>query len=500
MTSYPNQLLIDGAWRDAASDETFPVTNPANRAEIVRIADASEADVILAIEAAERAQKGWAAIPALERSRIIRRAAEIGRDNIQRLAELLTEEHGKPVAQSIGELNYGFDFLDWFAEEGRRAYGTTVPSTGPNKRIVAIKQAAGISVAITPWNFPALQILRKLGAALAAGCTMIVKPAALTPLSALEIGRIFTEAGLPDGVLQVITSSRATRVSPTLMNDSRIRVVSFTGSTEVGKILMREGADSMKRLSLELGGHAPFIVFDDADLDHAVEQAAAVKMRNMGQTCVSANRIYVQRGVAAEFSKRFVEKLSAMTIGDGAAPDTEVGPLIDGPAVSKVEEHVADALEKGAELLLGGRRPEGAAYANGYFYQPTVIRGVDERMLVANEETFGPVAPIFEFDTEDEVIEKANNSRFGLAAYFFTRDVNRVVRVSEVLEYGTVGANDGTISAVQAPFGGVKESGIGREGGHWGLDEYMDIKYISLGGVGPSASPIDLETRTTKGN
>ena len=267
------------------------------------------------------------------------------------------------------------------------------------------------------------------------------------------------------------------------MSDNRVRVVSFTGSTEVGKILMREGADSMKRLSLELGGHAPFIVFDDADLDHAVEQAVAVKMRNMGQTCVSANRIYVQRGIAAEFSKRFVEKLRAMPIGDGSAPETEVGPLIDEPAVVKVEEHVADALEKGAELLLGGGRPEGEVYANGHFYQPTVIRGVDERMLVANEETFGPVAPIFEFDTEEEVIEKANNSRFGLAAYFFTRDVNRVVRVSEALEYGTVGANDGTISAVQAPFGGVKESGIGREGGHWGLDEYVDVKYISLAGL-----------------
>ncbi|MGK0722435.1 NAD-dependent succinate-semialdehyde dehydrogenase [Leucobacter sp. W1478] len=483
MASYPSKLLIDGVWQDAVSGETFPVTNPSTGAELVRIADASAEDVVLAIDAAERAQKSWAATPALERSRIIRRAAEIGRENIQRLAEILTEEQGKPVAQSIGEINYGLDFLDWFAEEGRRAYGTTVPSTGPDKRIVAIKQAAGISVAITPWNFPSLQILRKLGAALAAGCTMIVKPAALTPLSALEIGRFFTEAGLPDGVLQVITSSRASRVSPTLMQDTRIRVVSFTGSTEVGKILMREGADSMKRLSLELGGHAPFIVFDDADLEHTVNQAVAVKMRNMGQTCVSANRIYVQRGIAAEFSQRFVEKLRAMPIGDGIAPGTEVGPLVDAPAVAKVEEHVADALAKGAELLFGGHRPEGEEFANGHFYEPTVLRGVDSSMLVASEETFGPVAPIFEFDTEEEVIEQANNSPFGLAAYFFTRDVNRIVRVSEALEYGTVGANDGMISAVQAPFGGVKESGIGREGGHWGLDEYMDIKYISLAGL-----------------
>ena len=267
------------------------------------------------------------------------------------------------------------------------------------------------------------------------------------------------------------------------MKDSRIRVVSFTGSTEVGKILMRESADSMKRLSLELGGHAPFIVFDDADLDHAVNQAAAVKMRNMGQTCVSANRIYVQRGIAAEFSRRFVEKLSAMPVGNGMASEIEVGPLVDAAAVVKVEEHVADALAKGAKLLLGGQRPEGAELAHGHFYQPTVLGGVDNSMLVANEETFGPVAPIFEFDSEEEVVEQANNSPFGLAAYFFTRDVNRIIRVSEALEYGTVGANDGSISAVQAPFGGVKESGIGREGGRWGLDEYMDVKYISLAGL-----------------
>lgn len=483
MTSYLSKLLIDGTWQDALQGETFAVTNPANGEELVRIADASAEDMSRAIDAAERAQPGWAAMPALERSKIIRRAAEIARADIDRLARILTEEQGKPVAQSIGELTYGLDFLDWFAEEGRRAYGTTVPSTGPDKRIVAIRQPAGISVAITPWNFPSLQILRKLGAALAAGCTMIVKPAAFTPLSALEIGKFFTEAGLPDGVLQVVTSSRASRVSPTIMADNRVRVVSFTGSTEVGKILMRDGADSMKRLALELGGHAPFIVFDDADLDHAVNQAVAVKMRNMGQTCVSANRFYVQRGIAPEFSRRLVERLSAMPVGFGTVPETEVGPLVDRSAVEKVEEHVADAVAKGATVLLGGRRPEDASLAGGHFYQPTVLANVDDSMLVSYEETFGPVAPIFEFDTEEEVIRLANNSPYGLAAYFFTRDVNRVVRVSEALEYGTVGANDGSISAVQAPFGGVKESGIGREGGKWGLDEYMDIKYISLAGL-----------------
>ncbi|WP_291054226.1 NAD-dependent succinate-semialdehyde dehydrogenase [Herbiconiux sp.] len=483
MTDYLTKLFIDGTWQDAAAGETFPVLDPATGLEIARVADANADDMTRAIDGAEAAQPAWAALPALERSKIIRRAAEIARADIQRLAEVMTAEHGKPVAQSIGELNYGLDFLEWFAEEGRRTYGTTVPSTGPDKRITAIRQAAGVSVAITPWNFPSLQILRKLGAALAAGCSMVVKPAALTPISALEIGRFFAEAGLPAGVLQVVTSSKASRVSPTIMADSRVRVLSFTGSTEVGKILMREGAATMKRLSLELGGHAPFIVFDDADVDHALEQLVAVKMRNMGQTCVSANRIFVQRGIAPEFTRRLVERLSAMPIGLGSEEGVEVGPLIEDAAVQKVEAHVADAVASGASVATGGKRPTHESLANGHFYEPTVLTGVTDDMLVARDETFGPVAPIFEFDTEEEVVRRANNSPYGLAAYFFTRDVNRVVRVSEALQYGTVGANDGTISAVQAPFGGVKESGIGREGGHWGMEEYMDTKYISLAGL-----------------
>ncbi|WP_104134072.1 MULTISPECIES: NAD-dependent succinate-semialdehyde dehydrogenase [unclassified Cryobacterium] len=483
MAEYLTKLFIDGSWQDAISGETFAVINPADGSELVRIADANAEDMLKAIDSAQKAQAGWAATPALERSRILRKAAEIARADIDRLAHVLTMEQGKPLAQALGEITYGLDFIEWFAEEARRTYGTTVPSTGPDKRIVAIKQATGVSVAITPWNFPALQILRKLGAALAAGCAMIVKPAALTPLSALEIGKYFAEAGLPDGVLQVVTSSRASRVSEAIMSDSRVRVVSFTGSTEVGKVLMREGSTTMKRLALELGGHAPFIVFEDADLDHALEQLISVKMRNMGQTCVSANRIFVQRSIAEEFTRRVVERLSSMKVGFGTESDVEVGPLINAGAVDKVESHVADAIANGATVAAGGKRPSGAALANGHFYEPTVLTGVTDEMIIARDETFGPVAPIFEFDTEEEVIERANNSPFGLAAYFFTRDVNRLVRVSEALEYGTVGANDGSISAVQAPFGGVKESGIGREGGHWGMDDYMDIKYISLAGL-----------------
>lgn len=483
MTEYLTKLFIDGSWQDSVSGETFEVVNPADGTELARVADANAEDMTRAIDGAEKAQAGWAATPALERSRILRKAAEIARADIDRLARVMTLEHGKPLAQSVGELNYGLDFIEWFAEEGRRTYGTTVPSTGPDKRIVAIRQAAGVSVAITPWNFPSLQILRKLGAALAAGCTMIVKPAALTPLSALEIGRFFAEAGLPDGVLQIVTSSRASRVSDTIMADSRVRVVSFTGSTEVGKILMREGSATVKRLSLELGGHAPFIVFDDADLDHALDQLVAVKMRNMGQTCVSANRIFVQRSIAAEFTSRLVDRLASMKIGFGMDAGSEIGPLINAAAVEKVESHVNDAVASGAKIATGGKRPGRSDLANGNFYEPTVLTGVTDAMLVARDETFGPVAPIFEFDTEVEVVARANNSPSGLAAYFFTRDVNRVVRVAEALEYGTVGANDGTISAVQAPFGGVKESGIGREGGHWGMEEYMDTKYVSLAGL-----------------
>lgn len=483
MPQFLSQLFIGGAWEDAASGKTFPVQNPANGETLVNIADAGPEDLKRAIDQASDVRQEWAATTALERSHILRKAASIMRRDIDKLAEIMTLEQGKPLDQSRGEINYGCDFLDWFAEEGRRNYGMTIPSTTSSKRIVVSKQAAGVSVAITPWNFPSLQILRKLGAALAAGCPMVVKPAALTPLSALEIGRAFAEAGLPEGVLSVITSAKATAIGDAIMADDRVRVVSFTGSTEVGKILMRGAANTMKRVSLELGGHAPFIVFEDADMDHAIEQALATKMRNMGQTCVSANRFYVQRSIAKEFSERFAARILAMKIGHGNQPGTEVGPLVDAAAVEKVEQHVKDAVAKGATVLIGGKRSSGADFDKGNFYEPTILMGVNDSMIVTYEETFGPVAPIIEFDDEDDVIRQANNSPFGLSAYFFTRDINRITRVSEALDYGTVGINDGAISAVQAPFGGVKESGIGREGGHMGMEEYLDVKYMSIGGL-----------------
>jgi succinate-semialdehyde dehydrogenase/glutarate-semialdehyde dehydrogenase len=406
------------------------------------------------------------------------------RADIDHLARVMTLEQGKPLDQSRGELEYGIGFIEWFAEEARRIYGMTIPATSREKRITVIKQPLGVTAAITPWNFPSLQILRKLGAALAAGCTMVVKPAELTPLSALEIGRCFHEAGLPKGVLAIVPGLDPVPLAAAIMEDARVRAVSFTGSTEVGKLLMRGAAETMKRVSLELGGHAPLIVFADADLDHAVDQTVAVKMRNMGQTCVSANRIFVQAPVVETFTQRLVERLQALKVGNGVDPGVGVGPLVEDAALDKVERHVADARAKGATVVLGGERVTVADAPGRNFYAPTVLTGVNDTMDLTREETFGPVAAILPFDDEADVIARANDTVYGLAAYFFTRDVNRVVRMTEALDYGTVGVNDASISAVQAPFGGVKESGIGREGGPLGVDEYVDVKYVSLGGVG----------------
>ncbi|WP_435159417.1 NAD-dependent succinate-semialdehyde dehydrogenase [Amycolatopsis sacchari] len=474
---FPTQLFTDGAWRDAASGATFDVTDPATGEVIAAVADAGPADVEAMIDAAERAQPGWAALPAVERARILRRAAALFEERIDPLAELLTREQGKPLEQARGEIRYGAGFIEWFAEEARRVYGSTIPATTGAKRILTIKQPIGITACVTPWNFPSLQILRKLGAALAAGCTMIVKPAELTPLSALEIARVFADAGLPPGVLQVAPALDPVPVSGVLMADPRVRGISFTGSTEVGKILMRQAADTVKRVSLELGGHAPFIVFADADLDLAVAEAVAVKLRNMGQTCVSANRIYVHRDVVDEFTEKLRAAFADLTVGNGLVPGVDVGPLVEQAALDKVERHLTDALAKGATVVSGGAR------GNGLFFPPTILRDADDTMQLAHEETFGPVAPIFTFETEDEVVARANNSPYGLAAYFFTADLRRATRVAEALEYGTVGLNDASISAVQAPFGGVKQSGIGREGGPLGMDEYLDVKYLSVGGL-----------------
>ncbi|MDQ1705601.1 MAG: succinate-semialdehyde dehydrogenase / glutarate-semialdehyde dehydrogenase [Frankiaceae bacterium] len=484
MADLLSQLFINGEWSDAASGVTFGVDNPATGETLTKVADAGREDMQRAIDAAAAAQPAWGTSVALERSQIMRRAATVMRADIDHLARVMTLEQGKPLDQSRGELEYGIGFIEWFAEEARRIYGMTIPATSREKRITVIKQPLGVTAAITPWNFPSLQILRKLGAALAAGCTMVVKPAELTPLSALEIGRCFHEAGLPKGVLAIVPGLDPVPLAAAIMEDARVRAVSFTGSTEVGKLLMRGAAETMKRVSLELGGHAPLIVFADADLDHAVDQTVAVKMRNMGQTCVSANRIFVQAPVVETFTQRLVERLQALKVGNGVDPGVGVGPLVEDAALDKVERHVADARAKGATVVLGGERVTVADAPGRNFYAPTVLTGVNDTMDLTREETFGPVAAILPFDDEADVIARANDTVYGLAAYFFTRDVNRVVRMTEALDYGTVGVNDASISAVQAPFGGVKESGIGREGGPLGVDEYVDVKYVSLGGVG----------------
>jgi succinate-semialdehyde dehydrogenase / glutarate-semialdehyde dehydrogenase len=479
--TFPTQLFVDGAWVPAHHGGTFEVRDPATGEVVAEVADAAGADLLRMIDGAAAAQPGWAAMPARERGLIMRRAAALLTERVGDLARLMTREQGKPVEQSVAEWHYGIGFIDWFAEEARRAYGLTIPAATPAKRILALRQPVGVTACITPWNFPALQILRKLGAALAAGCTMIVKPAEQTPLSALQIGQVFHDAGLPPGVLQLAPALDPVPVTEALMDDARVRLISFTGSTEVGKILMRGAAGTLKRVSLELGGHAPFIVFPDADLDLAVREAIASKLRNMGQTCVSPNRLYLHRDVAEEFTARLAKHFAGLVVGPGLDPGVDVGPLIEEAALAKVERHVADAVARGARVVLGGARAR-VGECRSYF-QPTILTGVDESMALAQEETFGPVAPIFTFETDDEVVARANASRYGLAAYFFTNDLNRAVRVAEALEYGTVGVNDASISAVQAPFGGVKESGIGREGGPLGMAEYLEYKYVSVAGL-----------------
>lgn len=478
---FPTQLYVEGEWRDASNGATFDVEDPATGKVVAAVADATEDDVRAMVDAAAAAQSPWAATPAVERAAIMRKAARLYEERIDDLARLMSREQGKPCGQAVAELRYGIGFIDWFAEEARRIHGMTIPAATGAKRILILKQPLGVTACITPWNFPSLQILRKLGAALAAGCTMIVKPAELTPLSALEIARAFHDAGLPPGVVQIATSNDAPKVSGVLMADARVRGISFTGSTEVGKILMEGAAKTMKRVSLELGGHAPFIVFDDADLDLVMREAMAVKMRNMGQTCVSANRFFVHEDIAEEFLSRLTQEFGKLVVGNPLDEGTDVGPLVEEAALVKVEAHIADAIKHGGEVVMGGKRAGGASSA--LFFEPTVVRGATEAMLLSREETFGPVAPIFTFTDEDDVIRRANDSDFGLAGYFFTRDLNRTIRVAEGLEYGTVGVNDASISAVQAPFGGVKQSGIGREGGPLGIEEYLDTKYVSLGGL-----------------
>jgi succinate-semialdehyde dehydrogenase/glutarate-semialdehyde dehydrogenase len=456
--------------------QTFQVTNPANRAVLASLPDMGAAETRAAIDAAHAAFPAWAARTAKDRGAILRRWSDLILMHTERLAALMTAEQGKPLAEARGEVAYGASFIDWFADEAKRAYGHAIPTPDPKKRLMSVKQPIGVCAAIAPWNFPIAMITRKVGPALAAGCTVVVKPAAETPLCALAIAELATEAGVPDGVLNIVTGTDASAIGAVLCEDSRVRKLSFTGSTPVGKLLYGQCAGTVKKLSLELGGNAPFIVFDDADLEAAVDGAMASKYRNAGQTCVCANRLIVQSGIHDAFVARLAEKARALKVGAGDQPGVQIGPLITAKAVSKVEGLLADAVAGGARIVTGGT-------AEGQFFTPTVLTGATADMRIFREEIFGPVAPVVRFETEAEAIALANATPYGLAAYFFSRDVGRCWRVAEAIEAGMVGINEGLISTEVAPFGGVKESGLGREGGSEGLEEYFETKYLCFGGV-----------------
>ena len=477
-------LLIGGSWIDATGGARFDVTDPATGNKVGSMPNGTEADVQAAIDAAAAALPGWRATPAIQRARILRKAADLMRERADEIATAMTSEQGKALAEAKGEVEYAASFFEWFAGEAERIYGEIAPPMNTNNRVLVLRQPVGVVAAITPWNFPAAMMTRKLGPAMAAGCTSVVKPASATPLTAALVLRCIEDAGAPAGVVNLVTSRDAGMVAKTIFSDARVRKISFTGSTEIGKDLIRASADQVKRLSIELGGHAPYIIFDDADLDEAVEGLIASKYRNAGQTCVCANRAFVQRGVYDAFRDKLKAKVEVMKVGHGLAEGTVIGPLIDSRAVDKADEHVQDAIAKGATLVTGGQRLTEGEFAKGAFYAPTILDGVTREMDIFYEETFGPVAGLTVFDTEDEVIELANDSIYGLASYFHTKDYARLMRVAERLEYGIVGANAGIISAANAPFGGVKQSGYGREGGSVGIDEYLDVKYVLMGGVG----------------
>lgn len=474
------QAYIDGKWESAAEDATFPVTNPADGSLVAAVPELGVAEAKKAIEAANAAWPSWRAKTAKERAGILRRWFDLMMANKDDLAAIMTAEQGKPLAESAGEVAYGASFIEWFAEEGKRVYGDMIPTHLADRRILTIKQSVGVVAAITPWNFPNAMITRKAGPALAAGCTIVIKPASETPLSALALAVLAEEAGIPPGVFNILTTTDSRGVGKELTESPLVRKFSFTGSTSVGKALIRQCASTVKKVSMELGGNAPFIVFDDADMDAAVTGAIASKYRNAGQTCVCANRIYVQEAVYDAFVEKFSEAVRALKVGRGDEEGVNIGPMISPDAIDKVEELLADAQAKGARVVEGGGRHS----LGGLFYQPTVVSGATDGMAFATEEIFGPIAPIFKFATEEEVIGLANATEFGLASYFYARDLGRVFRVAEALEYGMVCVNDGILSTEIAPFGGVKESGVGREGSKYGIEEFIEIKYIALAGIG----------------
>ena len=469
---------VNGQWSDARSGKTITVTNPVDGTALGSVPSLSAEETRGAIHAAETAFDNWRRLTAKERSTILLKWYDLMMQHQEDLARILTSEQGKPLAEARGEITYGASFVQWFAEEAKRVYGDTIPAGSIDQRIMVIRQPVGVCAAVTPWNFPAAMITRKVAPALAAGCTMVVKPASQTPLTALALAELSRRAGLPDGIFNVVTGSAA-EIGAELTANPVVRKLSFTGSTEVGRQLMAECAQTVKKVSLELGGNAPFIVFDDADLTRAVEGAMISKYRNSGQTCVCANRIFVQSSVYDEFSRQLVDAVEKLNVGNGVEPDVQQGPLIDQAALDKVSRHIDDALSRGARLLTGGH-PHALG---GTFFQPTVLADVDADMSVAVNETFGPVAPLIRFDDENDVIRMANNTPYGLAAYFYARNLGRIFRVAEALDYGMVGINTGLISTEVAPFGGVKQSGIGREGSKYGIDEYLEMKYLCIAGI-----------------
>ena len=472
------KAYIDGRWVDADDKSTLEVINPVNQEIIGQVPNCGAEETNVAINAAAEAQKKWQKYPAKEKASILRDFYDLLCSNQDDLAKILTYEQGKPLAEAIGEIAYSASFIEWFAEEAKRVYGDLIPGHMHDRRTLVVKQPVGVVASITPWNFPSAMLARKVGPALATGCSLVCKPAKQTPFSALAFAYLAEEAGVPKGLLNVLTGNAQT-IGKALTDSEVVRKLTFTGSTEIGKMLLKECANTVKRVSMELGGHAPFIVFEDADIEAAIQGAIAAKYRNSGQTCVCANRIYVHEDVYEEFSKGFTKEARKLKTGQGFDPSTDQGPLIDEAALAKVEEHVADAKNHGGQIALGGQPHK----LGGLFYEPTVIKDANDQMLVSYEETFGPVAPLFSFSSEEEVIERANNTPFGLASYFYTRDLAKSWRVSEQLEYGIVGLNTGIISTEMAPFGGIKESGMGREGSKYGIDDYLEIKYVSLAGI-----------------